>query len=71
MGAAAETGSGREDRLEWWFLDTLVVEHERAAGMESVVLEMTLPVGHAPAGFRCRVASPTPSGSFVIARLGS
>jgi mannose-6-phosphate isomerase-like protein (cupin superfamily) len=49
VGAAAETGSGREDRLEWWFLDTLVVEHERAAGMESVVLEMTLPVGHAPA----------------------
>ena len=33
----------------WWFLDTLVVEHRRAPGMESLVLEMTLPVGHAPA----------------------
>ncbi len=33
----------------WWFLDALVVEHRRAAGMTSTVLEMTLPVGHAPA----------------------
>jgi len=33
----------------WWFLDTLVVEHRRAAGMSSVVLEMTLPVGHSQA----------------------
>jgi mannose-6-phosphate isomerase-like protein (cupin superfamily) len=33
----------------WWFLDTLVVEHRRAPAMASVVLEMTLPVGHAPA----------------------
>src|SRR5262245_46205415 len=33
----------------WWFLDTLVVEHRRAPEMTSVVLEMTLPVGHAPA----------------------
>ena len=33
----------------WWFLDTLVVEHRRAPGMESHVLEMTLPVGHSPA----------------------
>lgn len=33
----------------WWFLDTLVVEHRRAPGMASIVLEMTLPIGHAPA----------------------
>jgi mannose-6-phosphate isomerase-like protein (cupin superfamily) len=37
------------DADAWWFLDTLVVEHRRAAGMASIVLEMTLPVGHAPA----------------------
>lgn len=34
--------------LAWWFLDTLVVEHRRASGMQTVVLEMTLPVGSAP-----------------------
>ena len=33
----------------WWFLDALVVEHRRAPGMSSLVLEMTLPVGHSPA----------------------
>jgi mannose-6-phosphate isomerase-like protein (cupin superfamily) len=33
----------------WWFLDALVVEHRRAPDMASVVLEMTLPVGHSPA----------------------
>ncbi len=32
----------------WWFLDTLVVEHRCAPGMDTVVLEMTLPVGSAP-----------------------
>lgn len=37
------------DANAWWFLDTLVVEHRRAPQMTSVVLEMTLPVGHAPA----------------------
>lgn len=37
------------DANAWWFLDTLVVEHRRAPEMTSVVLEMTLPVGHAPA----------------------
>lgn len=31
----------------WWFLDTLVVEHDMAAG-GPVVLEMTLPPGSAP-----------------------
>ena len=32
----------------WWFLDTLVVEHRCAPGMDTVVLEMTLPVGSSP-----------------------
>ena len=32
----------------WWFLDTLVVEHRRAPEMDTVVLEMTLPVGSSP-----------------------
>jgi mannose-6-phosphate isomerase-like protein (cupin superfamily) len=36
------------DAPAWWFLDTLVVEHRRASDMETVVLEMTLPVGSAP-----------------------
>jgi mannose-6-phosphate isomerase-like protein (cupin superfamily) len=37
-----------EQAQAWWFLDTLVVEHRCAPGMETVVLEMTLPVGAAP-----------------------
>jgi len=32
----------------WWFLDTLVVEHRCASEMNTVVFEMTLPVGAAP-----------------------
>src|SRR5579859_519793 len=36
------------DAPTWWFLDTLVVEHRRPSEMESVVLEMTLPLGSAP-----------------------
>jgi mannose-6-phosphate isomerase-like protein (cupin superfamily) len=42
-----DPGSSHADA--WWFLDALVVEHRRAAGMATIVLEMTLPVGHAPA----------------------
>ena len=34
--------------LAWWFLDTLVVEHRCAPEMDTVVLEMTLPVGSSP-----------------------
>lgn len=34
-----------EQAQAWWFLDLLVVEHRCAPGMETVVLEMTLPVG--------------------------
>jgi mannose-6-phosphate isomerase-like protein (cupin superfamily) len=37
-----------EQSLAWWFLDTLVVEHRCASEMNTVVLEMTLPVGAAP-----------------------
>jgi mannose-6-phosphate isomerase-like protein (cupin superfamily) len=37
-----------EQVLAWWFLDTLVIEHRCAPEMNTVVLEMTLPVGSAP-----------------------
>jgi len=49
MSAAVIDGPANEHAIAWWFLDTLVIEHRRADEMESVVLEMTLPVGHAPA----------------------
>ena len=49
MGAAVIDNPGRTEAPAWWFLDTLVVEHRRAPHMASVALEMTLPVGHAPA----------------------
>jgi quercetin dioxygenase-like cupin family protein len=45
--AVIDTPSG-EQAQAWWFLDTLVVEHRCAPGMETVVLEMTLPIGSAP-----------------------
>ena len=37
-----------EQGLAWWFLDTLIVEHRCAPEVNTVVLEMTLPVGSAP-----------------------
>jgi mannose-6-phosphate isomerase-like protein (cupin superfamily) len=37
-----------EQAQAWWFLDTLVVEHRCAPEMNTIVLEMTLPVGSAP-----------------------
>jgi mannose-6-phosphate isomerase-like protein (cupin superfamily) len=40
---------GGDETAAWWFLDALVVEHRVAPLMNGVVLEMTLPVGHAPA----------------------
>jgi len=49
VSAAVVDGPENENAQAWWFLDTLVVEHRRADGMRSVVLEMTLPVGHSPA----------------------
>jgi len=49
MKNAVVDGPQNEYARAWWFLDTLVVEHRRADNMRSVVMEMTLPVGHAPA----------------------
>lgn len=37
-----------EQSQAWWFLDTLVVEHRCAPGMDIVVLEMDLPAGSSP-----------------------
>jgi mannose-6-phosphate isomerase-like protein (cupin superfamily) len=48
MTTAIVDGPENEQAQAWWFLDTLVVEHRNAPGMETVVLEMTLPVGSAP-----------------------
>jgi quercetin dioxygenase-like cupin family protein len=45
MSAAVVDSPLNEHAQAWWFLDTLVVEHRCAPGMETVVLEMTLPVG--------------------------
>jgi mannose-6-phosphate isomerase-like protein (cupin superfamily) len=45
MATAVIDGPQSEQAQAWWFLDLLVVEHRCAAGMETVVLEMTLPVG--------------------------
>ena len=45
MNTAMVDGPGSEQAQAWWFLDTLVVEHRCAPGMETVVLEMTMPVG--------------------------
>src|SRR6478735_7944378 len=47
MNAPIVDGPQSEDTLAWWFLDLLVVEHRCAPGMQTVVLEMTLPVGSA------------------------
>ena len=49
MTEAVIDGPNSEMARAWWFLDTLVVEHRKAPDMKSVVLEMTLPVGHSPA----------------------
>ena len=49
MSTAVIDDPSNTEANAWWFLDTLVVEHRRAPQMTSVVLEMTLPVGHAPA----------------------
>ena len=48
MTAAVVESPGSEEAQAWWFLDTLVVEHRCAPEMDTVVLEMTLPVGAAP-----------------------
>ena len=48
MTTAVVDSPENEEMLAWWFLDTLVVEHRCAPEMDTVVLEMTLPVGSAP-----------------------
>ncbi|HMC40686.1 MAG TPA: cupin domain-containing protein [Acidimicrobiales bacterium] len=48
MTAAVVDSPESEQAQAWWFLDTLVVEHRCAPGMDTVVLEMTLPAGAAP-----------------------
>ena len=48
MTAAVVDSPENEQAQAWWFLDTLVVEHRCAPGMDTVVLEMTLPLGSAP-----------------------
>ena len=45
MSAAVVDSPDNEEAQAWWFLDVLVVEHRCAPGMDTVVLEMTLPVG--------------------------
>jgi mannose-6-phosphate isomerase-like protein (cupin superfamily) len=45
MSAATVDSPDNEQTQAWWFLDTLVIEHRCAPGMETVVMEMTLPVG--------------------------
>jgi quercetin dioxygenase-like cupin family protein len=45
MNAAVVDSPLNEQAPAWWFLDTLVFEHRCVPGMETVVLEMTLPVG--------------------------
>ncbi len=48
MTTAVVDSPENEQAQAWWFLDTLVVEHRCAPEMDTVVLEMTLPVGSAP-----------------------
>lgn len=48
MATAVIDSPENEQAQAWWFLDTLVLEHRCAAGTNTVVLEMTLPVGSAP-----------------------
>ncbi len=48
MTAAVVDSPPNEQARAWWFLDTLVVEHRCAPGMDTIVLEMTLPIGSAP-----------------------
>lgn len=45
MNTAIVDRPQNEQALAWWFLDLLVIEHRCAPGMQTVVLEMTLPVG--------------------------
>ena len=48
MNKATVDSPDSEQTQAWWFLDTLVIEHRCAPDMETVVMEMTLPVGSSP-----------------------
>lgn len=48
MTTAIVDGPENEHAPAWWFLDLLALEHRCAPGMNTVVLEMTLPVGSSP-----------------------
>jgi mannose-6-phosphate isomerase-like protein (cupin superfamily) len=48
VSAAVIDSPQNEQTQAWWFLDLLVIEHRCAPGMQTVVLEMTLPVGSSP-----------------------
>jgi mannose-6-phosphate isomerase-like protein (cupin superfamily) len=48
MSAAVIDSPQNEQAQAWWFLDLLVIEHRCAPGMETVVLDMTLPVDSSP-----------------------
>ena len=48
MSAAVIDSPQNQQAQAWWFLDLLVVEHRCAPSMDTVVLEMTLPVGSSP-----------------------
>ena len=45
MSAAVVDSPHSEEAQAWWFVDLLVVEHRSAPDMNTIVLEMTLPVG--------------------------
>lgn len=49
-GGIDPTPAGTEPEQEraWWFLDTLVVEHQLASDVGPVILETTLPAGASP-----------------------
>ncbi len=48
MSAAVIDSPQNEQAQAWWVLDFLVIDHRCAPGMETVVLEMALPVGSSP-----------------------
>ena len=48
MSGAVIDSPQNEQARAWWFLDLLVIEHRCAPGMQTVVLEMTLPAGSSP-----------------------
>ena len=45
MSTAVIDSPHSDQAQAWWFLDLLVIEHRCAPGMETIVLEMTLPAG--------------------------